>query len=326
MINSKYFKGKRVLITGGTGSFGRECTKQLLTHTECNKVIIFSRDEWKQWEMQQSTPLFSDKRVRYFLGDVRDAQRLQRAFNEVDIVIHAAALKQVPAAEYNPDEFVKTNVIGAMNIINAAIDQRVERVIALSTDKAVNPINLYGATKLCSDKVFIAGNAYVGAKGTPTFSIVRYGNVINSRGSVIPFWKSLIAEGAAELPITDKEMTRFWMTLEQSANFVLDRAADAQGGEIFIPKIPSMKITDLAEAIAPGMPQKVIGIREGEKLHETLISAENNRGVLETDDYYVITPQIYKHSIKGKPLPKGFCFRSDNNPNWISAAELSELV
>lgn len=326
MIDSKFFKNKTILITGGTGSFGRVCAKRLLTDTKCNKVIIFSRDEWKQWEMQQSGGPFDDPRIRYFLGDIRDPERLHRAFNEVDIVIHAAALKQVPAAEYNPTEFVKTNVLGAINIINAAIDQNVKTVLALSTDKAVNPVNLYGATKLCADKVFVAGNVYVGARKTPTFSVVRYGNVINSRGSVIPFWRKLVEEGAKELPMTDDRMTRFFVTLEQSVDFVLDSCSRAQGGEIFVPKIPSMKITDLAKAIAPNTPVKIIGIREGEKLHESLISVEDSKHTHDFPDYFVIAPEIYAHNIKGKPLPEGFSFRSDNNSSWLTIKQIQDLL
>lgn len=326
MNKNKYFKDKTLLITGGTGSFGRTCAKRLLSETECHKVIIFSRDEWKQWEMRESDPLLNGERIRYFLGDTRDIERLKRAFNEVDIVIHAAALKQVPAAEYNPSEFVKTNVIGAMNIIDAAVNQNVNRVIALSTDKAVNPVNLYGATKLCSDKVFVAGNVYSGARRTPTFSVVRYGNVINSRGSVIPYWKKLLEDGAKEIPITDERMTRFWITLEESVDFVMHRCAEAAGGEIFIPKIPSMRITDLAEAVAPNVPRKIIGIREGEKLHETLISGEGSRQVLELDTHFVIPPDIYARNYQGTPLPEGFSYTSDNNREWLDADALRSLI
>ncbi|MCB1118741.1 MAG: SDR family NAD(P)-dependent oxidoreductase, partial [Chlamydiia bacterium] len=226
------FKDKTILITGGTGSFGRAFTKRLLQEDAIAKVIIFSRDEWKQWEMRDTDPIFTHPKIRYFLGDIRDPVRLARAFQEVDIVIHAAALKQVPAAEYNPSEFIKTNVMGAMNIINAAIDAKVEKVIALSTDKAVNPVNLYGATKLCSDKLFIAGNAYVGSSQQPIFAVVRYGNVLGSRGSLLPFWKKLIAQGETSLPVTDPRMTRFWITLDEAVNFVIHCLPLTQAGEI----------------------------------------------------------------------------------------------
>lgn len=330
------FKDKRILITGGTGSFGRAFAKRLVTETQCRKIIIFSRDEWKQWEMKQSNPVFDDPRMRYFLGDVRDQLRLMRAFNEVDIVVHAAALKQVPAAEYNPTEFVQTNVNGAMNIINAAIDCKVKQVIALSTDKAVNPINLYGATKLCSDKLFVAGNAYVGSQGFPNFSVVRYGNVLASRGSIIPFWQKMIAEGAKELPVTDERMTRFWITLDQAVDFVIRCTTLARGGEIFVPKIPSMKITDLAKAVAPNLSQKIIGIREGEKLHELMIGKETARHTLEFDNHYIIVPEIFMNhpkllekflsGRKGTKPPQGFAYKSDTNPLWLSIEELSDLL
>lgn len=326
MISSQFFKDKTVLITGGTGSFGRACAKHLILEGLCHKVIIFSRDEWKQWEMRQSDPVFDDPKMRYFLGDIRDPNRLHRAFHEVDVVIHAAALKQVPAAEYNPTEFVATNVNGGMNIIDAAIDCNVETVIALSTDKAVNPINLYGATKLCADKVFIAANAYVGRRGTPTFSVVRYGNVLGSRGSVIPFWEQLIADGATSLPITDERMTRFWITLDQAVAFVLYAAEEAQGGEIFVPKIPSMKLTDLAEAVAPDLPYNEIGIREGEKLHEVLISSEDAHHTIDCGDYYVIVPEIYAHQLEGTPVPAGFTYTSDANTQWIDKLALTNLL
>lgn len=332
----EHFKDKRILITGGTGSFGRSFAKNLIMNSECRKIIIFSRDEWKQWEMKQSDPLFEDPRMRFFLGDIRDHMRLMRAFHEVDIVIHGAALKQVPAAEYNPTEFVQTNVIGAMNIINAAIDCKVKQVIALSTDKAVNPINLYGATKLCSDKLFVAGNAYVGTRGYPCFSVVRYGNVLASRGSIIPFWKHLIEEGATSLPVTDPRMTRFWITLEQAVDFVIQCSSLARGGEIFIPKIPSMKITDLAKAMAPKLPQHTVGIREGEKLHELMINEENSRHTLEFDNHYLIVPEIFMNNPpllekflsgrEGKSLPDKFAYRSDTNTHWLSAEELRSLL
>lgn len=323
MTDNKFFKDKTVLITGGTGSFGRACAKRLIADNQCSKVVIFSRDEWKQWEMRESDPLLDDPKMRYFLGDVRDTQRMRRAFTDIDIVIHAAALKQVPAAEYNPSEFVKTNVMGAMNLIDAALERNVRTVIALSTDKSVNPINLYGATKLCSDKVFIAANSYVGKRGIPTFSVVRYGNVLGSRGSVVPYWKKLISEGAESLPITDERMTRFWITIDEAVNFVLESAKNSVGGEIFVPKIPSMRIADLAQSLAPNLPLKPIGIREGEKLHEVLISSEESHHALDCGKYYVIVPSVYADRVKGKPVPEGFSYTSDNNPDWLQPNQLS---
>lgn len=333
---SLFFKDKSILITGGTGSFGRAFARRLLTDDLCHKVIIFSRDEWKQWEMRQSEAIFNHPKIRYFLGDVRDSQRLARAFNEVNFVIHAAALKQVPAAEYNPSEFVKTNVQGAMNVIDEAINCGVEKVIALSTDKAVNPINLYGATKLCSDRLFVAGNSYVGARGFPTMSVVRYGNVLGSRGSVIPFWKKVIQEGGTSLPITDKRMTRFWITLEQSVDFVMDAFTRMRGGEIYVPKIPSMRIIDLAEALAPDMPHTYLGIREGEKLHELMIGIEDARHTLEFDDHYLIMPEIFTHnpvSLKkfllgrpGTPLPEDFSYGSNTNTQWLTVEQLQHII
>lgn len=330
------FKDQRVLITGGTGSFGRLFAKKLLTTTACSKVIIFSRDEWKQWEMRHADPVFNDPRIRYFIGSVRDPSRLMRAFREVDIIIHAAALKQVPVAEYNPTEFVNTNVIGAMNIINAAIDSNVKKVIALSTDKAVNPVNLYGATKLCSDKLFIAGNSYVGAQGYPTFSIVRYGNVLDSRGSILPLWKGMIEQGVKELTITDKEMTRFWITLDQAVDSVIKYLSLTRGGETFIPKVPSMKIVDLAKAIAPNLPHKIIGKREGEKLHELLISGEDGSHTLEFDDHYIIVPEIFLKNPpllkkflsgrEGKTPPKNFAYASNTNTWWLKAEDLEKML
>lgn len=334
--SNSIFKNKAVLITGGTGSFGRAMARRLLEEDECHKIIILSRDEWKQWDMRQSNPIFNSAKMRYFLGDVRDPQRLQRAFNEVNFIIHAAALKQVPAAEYNPSEFVKTNVIGAMNVIDEAINCGAEKVIALSTDKSVNPINLYGATKLCSDRLFIAGNAYVGAKGHPTLSVVRYGNVLGSRGSVIPMWGKLLEHGATSLPITDKRMTRFWITLEQAVDFVVKAFSRSRGGEIFVPKIPSMHIEDLANAIAPGLPHTYTGIREGEKLHELMISTEDAVHTREYDDHYLIIPETYSHNPEflksylkgreGKPLPDGFSYTSKTNTEWLNTQQLQEMV
>ncbi|HEV8053122.1 MAG TPA: UDP-N-acetylglucosamine 4,6-dehydratase (inverting) [Parachlamydiaceae bacterium] len=330
------FKDKSILITGGTGSFGRALTKKLLRESDCRKVIILSRDEWKQWEMKNSDPLFDHPNIRYFLGDVRDKERLDRAFNEVNFVVHAAALKQVPAAEYNPTEFIKTNVIGAMNVIDAAIYCNVEKVVALSTDKAVNPINLYGASKLCSDRLFIAGNSYVGDKGIPRLSVVRYGNVLGSRGSVIPYWKGLMDSGATSLPITDERMTRFWITLEQSVDFVINAFNEMRGGEIFIPKIPSMRTEDLAKAIAPHLTHTFSGIREGEKLHELMIGIDDARHTFEYDNYYMIVPDMYVHKQpffknymegrQGKQLTDGFSYGSNTNTEWLGVEDLRRLI
>jgi UDP-N-acetylglucosamine 4,6-dehydratase len=336
MTDYSALQGKTLLITGGTGSFGRALARRLLAADICEKIIIFSRDEWKQWEMRRSDPLFDHPKIRYFLGDVRDPCRLARAFKEVDVVVHAAALKHVPVAEYNPTEFVKTNILGAMNVIEAALDSRVEKVIALSTDKAVNPANLYGATKLCADKLFVAGNAYVGHKGTPKLSVVRYGNVLGSRGSIIPFWQSLMANGARALPITDTRMTRFWITLEQSVDFVAQALSRMRGGEIFIPKIPSMRICDLAEAMAPGMALDVCGIREGEKLHELLMSTEEARNALDMVCHYVVLPQLSHYQTTsdwqvypgktGKTLPDGFVYQSHTNDRWLTLENLRCLL
>lgn len=336
MSDKATFKNKVVLITGGTGSFGKAFARKLLEDDICEKVIIFSRDEWKQWEIQQSDPIFKSSKIRFFLGDIRDTARLRLAFDQVHYIIHAAALKQVPAAEYNPSEFVKTNILGAMHIIDIAIEQGVEKVIALSTDKAVNPINLYGATKLCSDKLFTAGNVYVGARKEPRFSVVRYGNVLGSRGSVVPYWQKLIAEGAKTLPITDLRMTRFWITLNQAVAFVMQGITEMQGGEIFIPKIPSMKIADLGHAIAPEMPYTVTGIRPGEKLHELLISYEEARHTVESTDCYIIVPEyiayepvLLKRFLAGRvgaPLPEGFVYSSDQNKEWITPELLNRYL
>lgn len=319
---------KSILITGGTGSFGKKTLEVLLTKYNPGRVVIYSRDELKQFEMQKNK-LFSDRRVRYFIGDVRDKDRLKRAFQKIDCVIHAAALKHVPACEYNPFEAVKTNVMGAQNVIEAAIDCGVEKVIALSTDKAANPVNLYGATKLCSDKLFVAGNSYSGKRGT-RFSVVRYGNVVGSRGSVIPFFKSLIDAGEKELPITDERMTRFWITLEQGVRFVIDNFDRMRGGEIFVPKIPSMKIVDLANAMLPHCKIKIIGIRPGEKLHETMISVDDARSTLEYDKYYIIQPVFDWWNTPrvngGKPCPDGFSYSSDTNTEWLSTEALRRMI
>jgi UDP-N-acetylglucosamine 4,6-dehydratase len=327
--------GKTVLITGGTGSFGKAAAKKLLENADVAKIIIFSRDEWKQWEMQNSDPIFRTDKIRFFLGDVRDSQRLGRALRDVHVVIHAAALKQVPAAEYNPSEFIKTNIMGAMNIIDVAIERGVERIVALSTDKAVNPINLYGATKLCSDKLFIAGNVYVGKYGKPMLSVVRYGNVLGSRGSLLPHWKSLIENKSPFLPVTDEKMSRFWITLDQAVDFVLNRLKNMLGGEIFVPKIPSIKIIDLAKVMAPNLEIKITGIREGEKLHELLISSEEARYTFEYPDYYCILPPAFKTNLEermqklkipGVKVPAGFSYDSDNNPKSLTQAEVKKLV
>lgn len=332
MDRTELFKNQTILITGGTGSFGRVLAKRLLTEYAPKKVIIFSRDEWKQWEMRRSEPVFDHPNIRYFIGDVRDLQRLTRAFSEVDYVIHTAALKQVPAAEYNPSEFVKTNVLGAMNVIDAAISCGIKKVMALSTDKACNPVNLYGATKLCSDKLFVNGNVYVGQRGHPTFSVVRYGNVLCSRGSIIPLWKQMIKDGAKSLTVTDLRMTRFWISLDKAVEFVTQSLCIAQGGEIFVPKIPSMRITELAKALAPHLPLEVSGIREGEKLHEVMISAEDARHTREFDDYYIIYPETqsremehYRKLLKetnGQILPEGFSYASDTNTAWLTAMDI----
>jgi UDP-N-acetylglucosamine 4,6-dehydratase len=317
---------KTILITGGTGSFGRAFAKYVLANYEINRLIIFSRDELKQYQMRQD---LDHPSLRFFIGDVRDRDRLNRAFSGVEYVVHAAALKQVPACEYNPFEAIRTNVLGAENIINAAIDNDVRKVVALSTDKAANPINLYGATKLCSDKLFIAGNAYVGNRDT-RFAVVRYGNVMGSRGSVIPFFKRCQGEGV--VPITDVRMTRFWITLQPAVEFVLSSFARMIGGEIFVPKIPSMKITDLAEAVAPGCRHKVVGIRSGEKLHEIMIPYDEAWNTLEYSNHYVIQPQfdwwaeIRKNLNGGKPLPENFSYRSDNNSQWLAVDELRVLA
>lgn len=316
---------KTILVTGGTGSFGKKFISKVLEQ-DVKKVIVFSRDELKQYEMAQE---YTDPRIRFFIGDVRDKDRLYRAFDGVDIVIHAAALKHVGACEYNPFEAVKTNIHGAQNIIEAAIDRGVKRVIALSTDKAASPINLYGATKLASDKLFVAGNSYAGNKET-RFAVVRYGNVVGSRGSVVPFFKKLKERGETQLPITDERMTRFWITLEQGVQFVIDNLERMKGGEIFIPKIPSMKVTDLAEAIAPECEIKVVGIRPGEKLHEAMITEDDARHTLEYDTYYVIQPEFpwwrEEYSYGGKPLPEGFTYVSNVNDQWLTVDELRELV
>ncbi len=317
--------GKTVLITGGTGSFGRKFVEIILKKYKVEKLIIFSRDELKQAEMRSE--FGQDARMRFFIGDIRDQNRLYRAFDQVDIVIHAAALKRVPECEYNPFEAIKTNILGAENIINAAIDRGVKRIIALSTDKAANPVNLYGATKLCSDKLFIAGNSYVGKKDT-RFSVVRYGNVMASRGSVIPFFQQ--QKRAGIIPITDPRMTRFWITLEQGVGMVLTALQKMEGGEIFVPKIPSMKITDLAKAIAPDCKHEVIGIRPGEKLHEVLITKADARHTLDFNDFYIILPEYNwwnaTNHREGKSINVDFEYSSDQNEQWLSIEEMQKII
>lgn len=316
-------EGKTLLVTGGTGSFGKKFIKKVLD-LDVKKVIVFSRDELKQYEMAQE---FTDSRIRFFIGDVRDKERLFRAFEGVDVVIHAAALKQVGICEYNPFEAIKTNIHGAQNIIEAAIDRGVQKVIALSTDKAANPINLYGATKLASDKLFVAANSYTGIKNT-RFAVVRYGNVVGSRGSVVPFFLKMKETGT--LPITDERMTRFWITLDQGVQFVIDNLSRMKGGEIFVPKIPSMKVTDLAKAIAPNAKMEIIGIRPGEKLHETMITEDDARRTLEYDTYYVIQPEFpwwsREQAMDGKLVPEGFIYVSNTNDTWLSVDDLKRLV
>lgn len=326
------FNGKNILITGGTGSFGKKYTEILLKNYKPNKIIIYSRDELKQYEMAQQ---FTDPCMRFFIGDVRDVDRLKNAMYGVNYVIHAAALKHVPIAEYNPMECIKTNINGAGNVIDAALECGVEKVIALSTDKAANPINLYGATKLASDKLFVAANNIRGARRTE-FAVVRYGNVVGSRGSVVPFFKKLMAEGVKELPITEAEMTRFWITLEQGVNFVLKNFERMKGGEIFIPKIASMKMVDLAKSMAPHLGVKIIGIRPGEKMHEIMVPKDDSHLTLEFHDHYVIQPSILftqrndftcnALGEKGTPVKYGFEYSSETNTQWLDAKGLMEMI
>ncbi|HMM19537.1 MAG TPA: UDP-N-acetylglucosamine 4,6-dehydratase (inverting) [Selenomonadales bacterium] len=326
------FNNKSTLITGGTGSFGKRFIRMMLERYKPKRLIVFSRDELKQYEMQQE---YNAPCMRYFLGDVRDGERLKQAMRGVDYVVHAAALKQVPAAEYNPMECVKTNINGAENVIKAAIDNNVAKVVALSTDKAANPINLYGATKLVSDKLFVSANNIVGGQDTH-FAVVRYGNVVGSRGSVVPFFKKLVEQGTSEIPITDMRMTRFWITLPQGVEFVLKAFQRMQGGEIFVPKIPSSRISDLAEAIAPGVPIKVIGIRPGEKLHETMCPADDSHLTIEFADHFVIRPSIVfsapvgyaenRLGEKGQPVAQGFEYNSGSNHHFLTVQELRGLI
>ena len=327
------FNDKSILITGGTGSFGRKFIRTVLSRYNPRRLVVFSRDELKQYEMQAE---FNQPCMRYFLGDLRDPERLKQAMRGIDFVVHAAALKQVPAAEYNPTECIRTNVSGAEHVINAAIENGVEKVIALSTDKAASPANLYGATKLLSDKLFVAANNIAGGKRT-RFAVVRYGNVVGSRGSVVPLFSRLIAEGATELPLTDDRMTRFWITLEQGVEFVLKNFSRMQGGELFVPKIPSARMVDLAHAMAPDLPHRIIGIRPGEKLHELMVPRDDSRLTLEFADHYVIRPSISFVAVEqdhttnalgetGVPVVEGFKYSSDNNPWFLSVDEIRQLV
>ena len=323
---------KSILITGGTGSFGKQYVRTLLRRFSPNRIVIYSRDELKQFEMAQE---FDAPCMRYFIGDVRDRSRLRQAMQGIDYVIHAAALKQVPAAEYNPMECIKTNVHGAENVIHAALEAEVEKVIALSTDKAANPINLYGATKLASDKLFIAANNIAGGLRT-RFAVVRYGNVVGSRGSVVPFFEKLITQGAKKLPITHPDMTRFWITLQQGVDFVLKNFERMRGGELFVPKIPSVRIMDLAKAMAPDLDTEIIGIRPGEKLHEVMCPADDSHLTLEFDDHFVIQPSIrfldrnINYSVnplgeRGKPVELGFEYNSRENPHFLNVEEIREF-
>lgn len=323
---------KTILITGGTGSFGKCFTKYVLTHYNPKKIIIYSRDEFKQFIMQNEFKELNKKnQLRFFIGDVRDKERLKRAFEGVDYVIHAAALKQVPACEYNPDEAIKTNIHGAQNVINVALDSgTVKKVVALSTDKAVNPVNLYGGTKLVSDKLFIAANAYAGSKDI-CFSIVRYGNVAGSRGSVIPFFHNIIKNGGKELPITDYRMTRFWISLTQGVELVIKALEEARGGETFISKIPSFKITDLAQAMMPGCDMPEVGIREGEKLHEIMVTVEDSMTTYEYDKHFIVYPQmVWSESKRPQPtgikVADGFSYSSGNNTEWLSVDQIQALL
>jgi UDP-N-acetylglucosamine 4,6-dehydratase len=319
------FREKTILITGGTGSFGRACTAELLESHEPKAIRVFSRDELKQTEMQAE--LNDDQRLRFLIGDVRDRDRLARATRGVDLIIHAAALKHVPVAEYNPFEAVQTNIIGTENVVSAAIDNEVPRTIMLSTDKAVNPSNLYGATKLCAEKIVTQGNAYA-ADSVARFSCVRYGNVVGSRGSVVPLFIKQAESG--ELTITDERMTRFWITLRQAVEFVLGRVDTMEGGEVYVPKIPSMRVVDIAEAIAPGANQRITGIRPGEKLHEAMLTEDESRHAFELDDSYLIFPEFPTWRSNpfsgGKPLCDGFRYSSDLNPEWLSIDQLREMM
>ncbi len=331
LTDSLDFDDKIILVTGGTGSFGKHFVSTVLERFKPRKIIVYSRDELKQYEMAQMFPENQYPCMRFLIGDVRDRDRLVLAMRETDYVIHAAALKQVPIAEYNPIECIRTNVDGAENVVRAALDCSVKKVIALSTDKAANPINLYGASKLASDKIFVAANNISGSIGT-RFSVVRYGNVVGSRGSVIPFFQKLIDEGAESLPITDERMTRFWITLQQGVDFVLSSLEMMQGGEVFVPRIPSMKITDLATAMAPGMKQHVVGIRPGEKLHEIMVPVDDGRSTLKLEDRYIIPPAFAfwnqkKYELNGAiTVKEGFSYSSDNNNEWLDKKGLEEML
>ena len=320
---------KTILITGGTGSFGKSFTRYVLAHYEPKKIIIYSRDEFKQWAMENEFSEYKEK-LRFFIGDVRDLERLKRACEGVDYIVHAAALKQVPACEYNPNEAIKTNIHGAMNVIDAALDCGVHKVVALSTDKAVNPVNLYGGTKLVSDKLFVAANAYVGNKDV-NFSIVRYGNVAGSRGSIIPLFDKIIKEGVTELPITDFRMTRFWISLTEGIELVVKALAEAKGGETFISKIPSFKVTDLAEAMLPGCKPKEVGIRPGEKLHEIMVTTEDSATTYEYDKHFIVYPQMtwnnrQQPNLSGTKVEDGFSYSSNNNKEWLSVEDIRERL
>lgn len=313
-----------ILITGGTGSFGTKFVETVLANFRPKRLVVFSRDEFKQFEMQKRFPVSAYPCMRYFIGDVRDRDRLRRALSGIEYVIHAAALKQVPTAEYNPTECIRTNITGAENLINAAVDEGVKKVIALSTDKAVAPVNLYGATKLCSDKLFVAANSYTGSR--TAYSVVRYGNVMGSRGSVIPLFISQ-RESGGPITITDRRMTRFWLTIDSAVNMVIKAMALARGGEIFVPKIPSMRIMDLAEAIAPGMEMQETGIRPGEKLHESMITPEDARHTVDIKGYFVILPEVGKASLpQSAPVPEDFCYASNTNTEWLSVEQMRSLI
>ena len=323
---------RSVLVTGGTGSFGRRFVAHVLDTYKPRRLVVFSRDELKQFEMEQDFPVSRHPQLRYFIGDVRDAARLEAAMRDIEIVVHAAAMKQVTTAEYNPFECVRTNIHGAENVVNAAIRSGVERVIALSTDKAANPINLYGATKLASDKIFIAANNMSG-QGGPRFSVVRYGNVLGSRGSVVPHYQRMIAEGRTSLPVTDERMTRFWITIDQGVKFVLDNLARMSGGEIFVPQLPSMKIVDLARALSPNCEIETIGIRAGEKLHEVMVPQDDSRMTIDCGDYYVIQPSFnywkpedYMATNDACLVAEGFEYSSETNDHWMSDTELQNLL
>jgi len=326
------FNDRSILVTGGTGSFGRRFVAHVLENFQPRRLVVFSRDELKQFEMEQEFPVSRHPQLRYFIGDVRDVQRLEAAMRDIEFVVHAAAMKQVTTAEYNPFECVRTNIHGAENVVNAAIRSGVDRVIALSTDKAANPVNLYGATKLASDKIFIAANNMSG-EGGPRFSVVRYGNVLGSRGSVVPYYQRLIANGATSLPVTDERMTRFWITIDQGVKFVLDNLARMSGGEIFVPKLPSMKIVDLARALLPDCEIETIGIRAGEKLHEIMVPQDDSRTTLDLGEFFVIEPAFrhwsrenYLEVHGGAPVPDEFEYSSATNKEWLTAESLQKLL